>query len=73
MFGPGEKKTVTFSLPVEQLSSWDTTKNLYAVSPAQFDVWIGSSSDDIRVRGTFEVTTAGQWPASTLTTKSALE
>ena len=72
MLGPGEKRTVTFSLPVEQLSSWDTTKNLYAVSPAKIDVWIGSSSDDIRVRGTFQVTTAGQWPASTLTTKSAL-
>jgi beta-glucosidase len=73
MLGPGEKKTVTFSLPVEQLSSWDTTKNLYAVSPAKFDVWVGSSSDDIRVRGTFQVTTRSQWPASTLTTKSALE
>ena len=73
MLGPGEKKTVTFSLPVEQLSSWDTTHNVYAVSPANFDVWIGSSSDDIRLRGNFQVTTANQWPASTLTTKSALE
>jgi beta-glucosidase len=71
--GAGEKKTVTFSLPVEQLASWDTTKNLYAVSPAKFDVWVGSSSDDIRLRGAFEVTTGSQWPASTLTTKSALE
>jgi beta-glucosidase len=73
MLGPRQKKTVAFSLPVEQLSSWDSTNNLYAVSPANIDVWIGSSSDDIRLRGAFQVTTANQWPASTLTTKSALE
>src|SRR5207253_9212657 len=28
---PGEKKTVTFSLPVERLSLWDTTKMAFVV------------------------------------------
>jgi beta-glucosidase len=68
---PGEKKTVSFSLPVEQLSFWDTNKRAFVVNPGAFDVMVGSSSDDIRDKGTFTVTTAGQWPASELTTRAS--
>jgi beta-glucosidase len=68
---PGEKKTVSFSLPVEQLSLWDTNKRAFVVNPGAFDVMVGSSSDDIRDKGSFKVTTAGQWPASELTTRAS--
>jgi beta-glucosidase len=68
---PGEKKTVSFSLPVEQLSFWDTNKRAFVVNPGAFDVMVGSSSDDIRDKGSFTVTTAGQWPASELTTRAS--
>jgi beta-glucosidase len=68
---PGETKTVTFSLPVEQLSFWDTGKHDFAIHPGTFDVMVGAASDDVRQKGSFEVTTAADWPASTLTTRQA--
>jgi beta-glucosidase len=68
---PGESKTVSFSLPIEQLSYWDTSKHAYVINQGRFDVMVGSASDDLRQKGSFEVTTAGEWPASTLTTRAA--
>jgi beta-glucosidase len=68
---PGESKTVTFALPIEQLSYWDTGKHAYVINPGTFDLMVGSASDDVRQKGSFEVTTAGEWPGSTLTTKLA--
>lgn len=68
---PGETKTVTFSLPVEQLAYWDVNQHAYVIHPGTFDLMIGSASDDLRLKGSFEVTTAGSWPPSTLTTRQA--
>jgi beta-glucosidase len=68
---PGETKTVTFSLPAEQLASWDTNRHAYAIHPGTFNVMVGSASDDLRAKGSLEVTTAGSWPPSTLTTRTA--
>jgi beta-glucosidase len=68
---PGESKTVSFALPVEQLSYWSAEKHSYVINPGTFDVMVGGASDDARQKGSFEVTTAGEWPASTLTTKLA--
>jgi beta-glucosidase len=68
---PGETKTVTFSLPVEQLAFWDTGKHEFAIHPGTFDVMVGAASDDVRQKGSFEVTSAGNWPASVLTTRQA--
>jgi beta-glucosidase len=68
---PGETKTVAFALPVEQLSYWNASRHAYVINPGAFDVMIGTSSDDIRQRGSFEVTTAGEWPPTDLTTKAA--
>ncbi|MFQ6094722.1 MAG: fibronectin type III-like domain-contianing protein, partial [Candidatus Bathyarchaeia archaeon] len=50
----GEKKTVSFNLGLEDLASYDVNMNL-AVEPGIFEVMIGSSSEDIRLRGSFEV------------------
>jgi len=51
---PGEKKTVTFTLGPEDLASYDADMNL-VVEPGIFEVLIGSSSEDIRLKGRFEV------------------
>ncbi len=68
---PGESKTVDFTLPIEQLSFWDTGKHAYVIHPGTFDVMVGSASDDIRQKGSFEVSNAGEWPPTDLTTRLA--
>ena len=56
---PGEKKTVSFPLPAEKLSFYDVKSKSFVVEPGQFEVLVGSSSEDIRAKGRLEVTTAG--------------
>jgi len=51
---PGEKRTVRFKLGTEELSFLD--RNLEpVVEPGTFRVMVGSSCDDIRLAGNFEV------------------
>lgn len=50
---PGEKKKITFTLTPADLSLWD--RNMHFVEEAGvFRVMIGSSSEDIRLKGEFE-------------------
>jgi beta-glucosidase len=51
---PGETKTITFHLPINQLAFYDIQLN-YIVESGTFKVMIGSSSDDIRCEGEFIV------------------
>ena len=51
---PGEKKRVEFLLTPEHLSLLDIRMER-KVEPGRFDVMIGSSCEDIRLRGSFEV------------------
>jgi beta-glucosidase len=51
---PGETKTVNFKLFSEDLALFDQNMNK-VVEPGVFDVMIGSSSNDIRLKGKFEV------------------
>lgn len=51
---PGEKKNVSFVLKPEHLSFLDAHME-HIVEPGMFDVMVGSSSADIRLRGEFEV------------------
>ncbi|HDN84271.1 MAG TPA: beta-glucosidase, partial [Candidatus Aerophobetes bacterium] len=51
----GEIKTVAFTLvPRKDLAFYDANMNLI-VEPGIFEVMIGASSEDIRLKGTFEV------------------
>jgi beta-glucosidase len=51
---PGEVKTVTFELTRDDLAFPDRKMN-YIVEPGAIEVMIGSSSEKIRLRGSFEV------------------
>ena len=54
LLNPGETKTVTFTLTPEHLSLLD--RNLRrVVEPGTFDIMIGSSSEDIRLKGNFVI------------------
>ena len=54
MLEAGEAKCVTFHLSVDQLAFYDLDLNLI-VEPGPIEVMVGSSSEDIRLRGTFEI------------------
>jgi beta-glucosidase len=51
---PREKKTVTLKLLPEDLSLFDRDMN-FVVEPGTFEVMVGSSSRDIKLRGEFQV------------------
>ncbi len=51
---PGEEKRITFRLSVDQLAFYDRHMR-FVVEPGTFKVMIGSSSEDIRLSGRFEV------------------
>jgi beta-glucosidase len=52
---PGAKKTITLLLPAEKLAFWDEKAHAFVVEPGVFDVMIGASSADIRLKGRIEV------------------
>lgn len=53
-FAAGETKTISFDLHVSQLSFYKD--GAYVVEPGEFEVMVGASSADHRLRGTFWVT-----------------
>lgn len=52
---PGVSRHVTLSLPASALSYYDVVTRKFVVAPGMFDVMIGSSSEDIRLRTELEV------------------
>jgi len=51
----GETKHFSFKLPVSQLSYYDVITKKFIVAPGAFDIMIGSSSVDIRLRTQLQV------------------
>jgi len=54
MLEPGETRKVTFHLPVNQLAFYDVDLNLI-IEAGKINVMLGSSSEDIRLCGEFEI------------------
>ena len=52
---PGETKTVTFGLDKSALSYYSTAKKDWVAEPGTFEVLVGASSRDIRLKGKFEL------------------
>jgi beta-glucosidase len=52
---PKEKKSVTFTLPASDLAFYDEKAKKFVVEPGAFDVMVGSSSEDIRLKGRLNV------------------
>jgi beta-glucosidase len=50
----GEQKTVKFRLHPDDLALLDRNMN-WTVEPGKFEIWIGSSSTDIRLRKTIVI------------------
>jgi beta-glucosidase len=58
---PGETRQVNFDLPVNQLAFINAESDL-VVEAGTIDVMVGSSSEDIRLRGEFEITESLKLP-----------
>lgn len=52
---PGEKKRVRFTVGHDDMMLLDRDMQ-WTVEPGRFDVLVGASSEDIRLRGTFDIT-----------------
>jgi hypothetical protein len=52
---PGQTQHVTFNLDWEDLANWDATAHGWIVTPGVFQVLVGAASRDIRLTGTFTV------------------
>lgn len=50
---PGGRATVTLTVPHEKLARYDETAKAFVVEPGAFEVQVGASSEDIRLRGRF--------------------
>ena len=59
---PGETRHLQFKLPVHELAFYDVHRHDFTVEPGTFDLLIGSSAEDIRLRG--HLTVAGAQPAA---------
>ena len=53
---PREAQDVSFTLDKSALSFYSAAKDEWVAEPGAFEVWIGASSRDIRLKGTFELT-----------------
>ena len=51
---PGEKRTVTFSLHVNQLGIY-TDQMMYGVYPGKVEILIGNSSENLLLTGSFDI------------------
>lgn len=52
---PAETKTVEFELNADAFSFWSVEKHSWVVEPGKFDILIGTSSQDIRAKQTFNL------------------
>ncbi|MCW5914455.1 MAG: fibronectin type III-like domain-contianing protein [Chitinophagaceae bacterium] len=51
---PGEAQTVTFVITPDKLAFYNE-QGKFITEPGEFDIMIGSASDDIRLNGKFEL------------------
>ena len=52
---PGEKKTLTFTIPASEFSFYDTRSNDMKTASGSWEIQVGSSSKDIRLKQTFTI------------------
>ncbi|MCO5241305.1 MAG: glycoside hydrolase family 3 C-terminal domain-containing protein [Chitinophagaceae bacterium] len=52
---PSKTTTLSFSIPCNELGLWNKDMN-YIVEPGEFDIMIGASAEDIRLKDTIHIT-----------------
>jgi len=59
---PGQTKTVTMHVSGEKLAYWDDAAHAYVTQPGGYDILVGASSADIRVKQKFAVAMPAKFP-----------
>ncbi|PJM92319.1 glycoside hydrolase family 3 C-terminal domain-containing protein [Streptomyces sp. CB01373] len=49
---PGERTALTFEVPLSRLEFWDVSRSGWRLEPGPYDLLVGASSQDIRLRTT---------------------
>lgn len=52
---PGESKTLTFNLSQEDFQYWKETDKDWGIEPGEFEIQLGVSSEDIKLRSTIKL------------------
>lgn len=58
---PGKETTVTVKLDKYAISFWDTPKNRWSAVAGKYAVFIGKSSEDLVLEGSFELDKSFYW------------
>jgi len=58
---PGESRTVSFTVSPDRLAFWDEKRKAWVLEPGAFEVMVGSSSADLRLKGEIKASTLRQW------------
>ncbi|WP_238322703.1 glycoside hydrolase family 3 protein [Gorillibacterium massiliense] len=56
VFMAGETKEVTFRLPLETLAIWDVTRERFCIESGEITIFLGASSQDLRLKDRVKVT-----------------
>jgi beta-glucosidase len=58
---PGQTRTVSFTVSPDRFAFWDQKRSAWIVEPGAFEVMVGSSSADVRLKAEIKASTPGQW------------
>ena len=58
---PGKSLVVTVHLDKYAISYWDTRRNAWVAKAGQYGVAVGKSSEDIELKGQFELQNDFEW------------
>jgi beta-glucosidase len=61
---PAESRTVSFTVRPERLGFWDEPRKGWIVEPGTFEVTVGGSSADVRLKAEIAASSSGRWTAA---------
>jgi beta-glucosidase len=68
----GERRKLTLSIAPRDLAYWDVLTKAWVLDPGRFEVMVGGSSADIRLKAQFQTVAKGQWSDSGVVPSSVL-
>ena len=60
----GERRRLSFAIDPRELAHWDALSKAWVLEAGTYEVMVGSSSGDIRLRSHFQIIARGQWSES---------